>query len=92
MEIIMSLLNLFKKMFGYADLNDDGKLDVQDVKVAAAKVEAKVEAGKAEAKKRVKRVKEEAGDVKKAVKKTVKQVKDVAEAAAGKERAGRKKK
>lgn len=38
------MLNFFKKLFGRADVNKDGKVDAKDVKIVAEKVEAKVEA------------------------------------------------
>lgn len=44
------MLDFFKKLFGLADANKDGKVDAKDAKVVAAKVEAKVEAAAAKAK------------------------------------------
>lgn len=41
------MLGFFKKLFGMADANKDGKVDAKDAKVVAEKVEARVEAAAA---------------------------------------------
>ena len=44
------MLNFFKKLFGLADANKDGRVDAADAKVVAEKVGAKVEAASAKIK------------------------------------------
>jgi hypothetical protein len=45
----------FKKLFGKADLNSDGKVNAQDAKVAVAAVEAAAKGAKSMAKTQVKK-------------------------------------
>ena len=49
------MLNFFKKLFGFADVNKDGRVDSKDAKVVAQKAEAKVGAAAAKAKEVVKK-------------------------------------
>lgn len=88
-----------KKWFGFADLNGDGKLSAEDIEFAKAIAEEKykqanekINAAEAEVKKRISRVKQEAGDVVAAAKEVANQAGDVVAAVKGKERKGRKKK
>ena len=88
-----------KKFFGFLDANRDGRVTAEDVVFAQAVAEAKVKQVKAEVtevveevKDRAEAVKEEVADVKVAAVEVVNQVGDIAKAAAGKNRPGRKKK
>jgi hypothetical protein len=88
-----------KNWFGFADLNKDGKVTVEDLEVAKAVVEKnfkeaneKINEVVTEVKTRVNRVKEEVTDVVAAAKEVANQAGDVVAAAKGKERKGRKKK
>ena len=88
-----------KKWFGLADLNGDGKVSAEDIAFAKAIAEEKykqanekINAVEADVKKRISRVKQEAGDVVAAAKEVANQAGDVVAAAKGKERKGRKKK
>lgn len=45
------MFGFLKKLFGRADVNKDGKVDTQDVKVVAEAVAAKVETAAAQIKK-----------------------------------------
>jgi Ca2+-binding EF-hand superfamily protein len=95
-----------KNWFGFADLNKDGKVTIEDLEVAKAvaentfkeaneKINEVVEEAKevvAEVKTRVNRVKEEVTDVIVAAKEVANQTGDVVTAAKGKARKGRKKK
>ena len=67
-----------------------GKIEDKDGDFIADVVEDKVDSIKKEVKRRAKNVKAEIGDVKKASKELLDQASDVAEAAAGKTRKGRK--
>lgn len=78
--------NKIKTWFGWADLNNDGKVDAADLEVARVRAEAVV----VEIKDRAKNVKEEIRDVKVAVKDVVNQTRHVVAAAKGKKRPGRK--
>lgn len=85
--------NKIKSWFGWADLNNDGKVDAADLEVAKVRVEEKIAAAEAvvvEIKDRAKNVKEEIRDVKVAVKDVVNQTTHVVAAAKGKKRPGRK--
>jgi hypothetical protein len=88
-----------KNWFGFADLNKDGKVTAEDLKVAKTVVEKnfkeaneKINEVVTEVKTRVNRVKEEVTDVVNAAKEVANQAGDVVAAAKGKERKGRKKK
>ena len=88
-----------KNWFAKLDLNNDGRVSAEDLEVARALAEKDIKEANEiinntveKAKTRVKRVKEEIDDVSKAVKEVVNQVEDVAAAAKGKTRTGRKKK
>lgn len=92
-----------KKWFGFADLNKDGKVSEADLNLAKELAGAKyseameriniaADKAEAEAKKRIGRVKQEAGDVVDAVKEVANQAGDIVSAVKGKERRGRKKK
>lgn len=88
-----------KKWLGFADLNHDGKLSAEDIEFAKAIAEEKykqanekINAAETEVKKRISRVKQEAGDVVAAAKEVANQAGDVVAAVKGKERKGRKKK
>lgn len=87
---MISIWTKIKNFFGYFDLNKDGRVSYEDAEVAAAIAEQKIGQVKVEAKARVARVKEEIVDVKEAVDEVINQVGDVADAAKGKKRAGRK--
>lgn len=71
-------------------LQKTGKIKDEDGDLIPDVVEDKVEEVKAETKRRVKRVKEELKDVKKSAKNLKEQIVDVAEAAGGSKRKGRK--
>jgi Ca2+-binding EF-hand superfamily protein len=88
-----------KNWFGFADLNKDGKVTVEDLEVAKAVVEKNIKEANekinevvTDVKTRVNRVKEEVTDVIVAAKEVANQAGDVVTAAKGKERKGRKKK
>jgi len=81
-----------KKWFGFADLNEDGRLTAEDIELAKAIAEARIKDINEEINERVERIEEEVADVIEAAKKTVAQVDDIVEAAQGKPRKGRKKK
>jgi hypothetical protein len=88
-----------KNWFGFADLNKDGKVTAEDLKVAKTVVEKNIKEANekinevvTEVKTRVNRVKEEVTDVVAAAKEVANQAGDVVAAAKGKERKGRKKK
>jgi hypothetical protein len=92
-----------KKWFSFADLNKDGKISEADLNLAKdlagaryseamEKINIAADKADAEARKRISRVKQEAGDVVAAVKEVVNQAGDVVAAVKGKERRGRKKK
>lgn len=92
-----------KKWFGFADFNRDGRLSAEDIQFAKAiaeqrykqaneKINAVADKTEAEVKKRISRVKQEAGDVVAAAKEVANQAGDVVAAVKGKERKGRKKK
>lgn len=70
------MFGFIKKLFGFADVNKDGKVDGADAKVVAQKVEAEV--------------KEAAVEVKAEVKKTVAKAKAGAKKVADKAKPGRK--
>jgi hypothetical protein len=85
--------NKIKSWFGFADLNNDGKVDAADVQIAKTVVQARVETVKkvaAETKRRVKDVKQELKDVKVAAKELSSQAGDVVAAAKGKGRKAKK--
>lgn len=86
----MTLWEKIKSFFGVLDLNRDGRITAEDAEVAIAATEKKVEAVKAETKRRVKRVKEEVADIKLAAKEVANQAGDVVKAAKGEKRTGRK--
>lgn len=72
------------------DRDGDGDIDLKDAKLTAEDIEADIKEGVGEVKRRAKRVKEEIKDVADAVKEVGNQVGDVAKAAKGKPRTGRK--
>lgn len=86
----MSIWSKIKSWFNVLDLNKDGVVTYEDAVVAKAAVEQKVEAVATETKRRAKRVKEELKDIKVAAKEVANQVGDVAKAAKGEKRVGRK--
>jgi hypothetical protein len=64
--------NKIKSWFGWADVNNDGKIDLADAKIVQNKVEAKIETAKviaAEVKARAPQVKKDIQAVKTATKK-----------------------
>ena len=95
--------NLFKRLFGLVDTNHDGKVSTQEAQAADFNGQAVATAAKADIKataeginavvqERVARVQEEVQDVIDGAKETVHQVKDIAMAAKGGTRRGRKSK
>ena len=91
--------NKIKAWFGFADLNNDGKVTAEDLEFVRALAEKRAkDANEAINKKvtavktRVNRIKEEVADVVDAAKEVANQAGDVVDAAKGKTRKGRKKK
>ena len=72
------------------DRDGDGDVDFKDAKLTAEDIKEDLDAGVKDVKHRAKRVKEEIKDVATAVKEVGNQVGDVAKAAKGKPRTGRK--
>jgi len=66
------MFGFIKKLFGFADVNNDGKVDVADAKVAVETVKAEVKEAAVEVKAEVKKV---ATKTKQTVKKAVNKVK-----------------
>tara|TARA_Y100000385_G_C12803499_1_gene512906 strand:- start:141 stop:455 length:315 start_codon:yes stop_codon:yes gene_type:complete len=85
--IIGLIVLFFKKL---KDRDGDGDIDLKDAGLTAKEIKKDLDEGVKEVKHRAKRVKQELKDVKNAVKEVGNQVGDVAKAAKGKPRTGRK--
>ena len=85
--IIAGVIYYFTQL---SDKDGDGDVDLKDAKLTADEIKEDLDSGVKEVKRRAKRVKEEIKDVAEAVKEVGNQVGDVAKAAKGKPRTGRK--
>jgi methyl-accepting chemotaxis protein len=91
--IILLVIIIAGVVYYFTQLKDrdgDGDIDLKDAGLTAKYVKEDIEEGVGEVKRRAKRVKEEIKDVADAVKEVGNQVGDVAKAAKGKPRTGRK--